>query len=55
MKSLQAQLWAMSGPSEGALVYGVDRGQGWEFTGDIRVALVWAGTARAVREFWKLA
>lgn len=54
-KSLAAQLWAMTGPAEGQLVYGVDRGQGWwETTSDIRVALEMARGAVAVREFWRL-
>ena len=56
MKSLAAQLWAMQGPAEGALVYGVRlNGNSWfEMTENLQEALQMVSIAREVREFWRL-
>jgi hypothetical protein len=54
-KSLAAQLWAMRGPSEGYLVYGVCiRGEGLALFYDIREALASLRDATSVQEFWEL-
>lgn len=56
MKSFAAKLWAMQGPEEGTLVYGIRLKGESEFTmcESIQEALRLSAYAIEVREFWRL-